>query len=145
MAELISPDSEYAKGFENEGLGESVEEVEYETLVLVDQSEVDVPQGFNDWTITERCKYLAGTEGLTVNQISKGLGIRYQQVRAAVKGNKPASGVARCEVCGRPLRDADSVAKGIGPVCEGRHKPPSGSAIHMGEGDDEYYQGAARA
>lgn len=29
---------------------------------------------------------------------------------------------AKCNVCGRPLSDEDSIERGVGPVCSGRHK-----------------------
>jgi len=92
-------------------------------LVLADQSEIDVPAEFGSWNISRRCRWLAN-EGLTVNQISHGLGIRYQQVRQAVMGSKPVPAPhGRCAVCGRPLRSQKSIDSGIGPVCAAHSAP----------------------
>jgi hypothetical protein len=107
---FVNPDSEYARQRDPEPDHTIV-------LVLADQSEIDVPQEFDSWSISRRCRHLAN-EGLTVNQISHGLGIRYQQVRQAVLGSGPTPAPhGRCAVCGRPLRSQKSVDSGIGPVC----------------------------
>jgi hypothetical protein len=84
-----------------------------------DGSEVWVPLTFPMLNKSDKCRCLAEL-GYSVNQISKILDIRYQQVRMAVKGPGKVEAGARCTVCGRPL--TASAEKGIGPVCAGKHK-----------------------
>jgi hypothetical protein len=140
--EEIVADDEVRRASQDERFASDVEDSEDElVLTLANGDEVLVPLEWPSYNKTQKIRYLCGW-GLTVNQIAKGLGYRYQQVYQAVNGSAPRAGVSRCTVCGRPL--TRSAEAGIGPVCAGKHTAKAGDVIHFGEGDDEYYQGAKR-
>lgn len=42
--------------------------------------------------------------------------------------------VSRCSKCGRPLRDAESIARGMGPVCAGKKGKRRGNVGGAGKG-----------
>lgn len=65
-------------------------------------------------------------KGMLVKDVSKMLNVRYQIVYQVASFNElagPQEGTPTCQVCGRPLTQPNSTARGIGPVCAkgGKH------------------------
>lgn len=56
--------------------------------------------------------------GMKTSDIHTFLGIRPQTVHNCLTAlAKKDKSVASCKVCGRPLRDMDSIRDGVGPIC----------------------------
>lgn len=66
-------------------------------------------------------------KGMLVKDVSKMLNVRYQIVYQVASFNElagPQEGTPTCNICGRPLTQPNSTARGTGPVCAkgGKHK-----------------------
>jgi transposase len=66
-------------------------------------------------------------KGMLVKDVAKMLGVRYQIVYQTASWHDlagPKEGQVTCKVCGRPLIQPNSTARGTGPICAkgGKHK-----------------------
>jgi hypothetical protein len=91
-----------------------------------------------------RARWLA-TKGLSTGEIAKLLNVRYQQVYGAVGKVGGKQALAHCSVCGRPLSNEESVAAGMGPVCDGSHKSKKGAKAEQDEDDTPTVEEAMEA